>query len=133
MELNEKIKVLRQEIKYSQSQLAEYLGVSSRAVQQYEQGKTKPSMENCMKLSSLFKVSIDYLVTDKDKFVMDAVKKHSYRGKKQAEEIISDMSAMFAGGELSEEDKDAVFNVMKEIYFDSKDKNKKFTPKEFKK
>ena len=38
---------------------------------------------------------------------------------------------MFAGGELTDEDKLAFMHEIQSLYFDSKDRAKKFTPKKF--
>ena len=123
MTLGEKIKSLRNENKMTQLKFADYLGVSSRAIIQFEKNDTTPNLNNLRKISELFGVSMDYLVTDKDTFILKASEKYGYSGKKEAEELIYNASTMFAGGSLSEGDKEAVFKVMQEIYFESKEKD----------
>ncbi|MCD8501615.1 MAG: hypothetical protein LRY71_08030 [Bacillaceae bacterium] len=49
--------------------------------------------------------------------------------KKKAESFINETALLFAGGELSEEDQDKVFKAITEIYWLSKEKNKKYIPK----
>ena len=45
-----------------------------------------------------------------------------------------DMSGLFAGGTLSEQDKDAVMKALQDIYWESKARNvEKYTPKKYKK
>ena len=39
---------------------------------------------------------------------------------KQAQELIDGMSGLFAGGSLSEQDKDAVMKALQDIYWESK-------------
>ena len=51
------------------------------------------------------------------------------RGRQQAEQLVAELSGMFAGGELSDADKDAVMIALQKAYFDCKEDNKKFTPK----
>lgn len=42
------------------------------------------------------------------------------------------MSALYAGGDLSDEDKDAVMKALQEIYWQSKARNvEKYTPKKY--
>lgn len=53
------------------------------------------------------------------------------RGKRQAEELVNELSGMFAGGELSESDMDAVMIALQKAYFDCKKDNKKYTPKKY--
>ena len=40
---------------------------------------------------------------------------------------------LFAGGELSEEDRDGVMQAMMDIYWKTKQENKKYTPKKYRK
>lgn len=42
-------------------------------------------------------------------------------------------SAFFFGGELPEEDRDNVMQAIQEAYWRSKEKNKKYTPKKYRK
>lgn len=44
------------------------------------------------------------------------------------------MSGLFAGGTLSDQDKDAVMKALQDIYWESKARNvEKYTPKKYKK
>lgn len=48
--------------------------------------------------------------------------------------LIEGMSGLFAGGTLSEQDKDAVMKALQDIYWESKARNvEKYTPKKYKK
>ena len=44
----------------------------------------------------------------------------------QAEELVAELSGLFAGGELSERDKDAVMIALQKAYFDCKEDNRKY-------
>ena len=49
------------------------------------------------------------------------------------EELVAGVSALFAGGELSENDKDAVMRALQDAYWMAKERNKeKYTPKKYK-
>ncbi|MBU3188269.1 hypothetical protein K9O30_02635 [Clostridium bowmanii] len=55
-------------------------------------------------------------------------------GHKQAQGVLKNVEMLFAGGELMDDDKDEVFRIISELYFDSKKKNKeKYGRKEIKK
>ena len=59
---------------------------------------------------------------------------HGYKGAKDAEELVAGVSALFAGGELSENDKDAVMSALQDAYWMAKERNKeKYTPKKYRK
>lgn len=148
MKFGEKLKKLRKEKGWSQIELAKKMDVTNRTISSYERGEAYPKKLNAItKISALFGVSIDNLlsnVDDKDniyipsnkkqeEFYSTAADQYGPRGRKQAEKLIADLGGMFAGGELNEEDKDAVFQAFTEIYFDSKREAKKFTPKKYRK
>jgi transcriptional regulator with XRE-family HTH domain len=52
--MRKRLKQLRKQHGYTQSQLAELLGVKLRAYQFYEEGKRNPSYKNLTKLEDLF-------------------------------------------------------------------------------
>lgn len=64
MKLKEKLTMLREEKKLSQSQLAETLHVSRQAVSRWETGEAVPSVDNLRYLSKLYDVALDYLLDD---------------------------------------------------------------------
>ena len=63
--LNERIKTLRKEKGLTQSQLADKLGVTDKAVSKWEVGEANPDIELLAKLAEIFDVTIDYLLTGK--------------------------------------------------------------------
>ena len=72
--LSKKLKLLRQQHKMSQSEVARRIGVSSSAVSAYEADETSPTLENLVKLANLFHVSTDYLLGveyPRDKAILD--------------------------------------------------------------
>lgn len=46
---------------------------------------------------------------------------------------MAQIGGMYAGGELSEDDLDAVMKAMQKLYWDAKEDNKKYTPKKYRK
>lgn len=67
--LGKKIKNLRNEKRYTQSELAERLGVTKSTVAAYENDTRMPSYDVLIKISRLFHVSIDSLLTGESKGV----------------------------------------------------------------
>jgi len=127
MSFGEKLKNLRVDANLSQSELASKIGVTRRTVIYYESGQRYPKTRDIiMKISSLFKVSADYLVSDREDFVMQAGEKYGEKGKREAIELVDEIGALFAGGSLNDSDKDKVFRAISEIYWESKDINKKY-------
>ena len=48
--------------KLTQRQVADFLGIAQPSYIRYENGSSEPSLENLVKLSELFDVSVDYLL-----------------------------------------------------------------------
>lgn len=78
MILSQKLVELRKENNLSQFELAEKLSVSRQAVSRWEVGLAAPSTENLRTLSTLYGVSLDYLLSDdkEKKMPMDEADKH---------------------------------------------------------
>lgn len=62
-----KIKGLRTKLNLTQQELADKIGVSNKAVSKWESGEGLPDIENLKRLSSIFNVSIDELVSNQAK------------------------------------------------------------------
>lgn len=61
----EKIRDLRTRMNLTQQQLADMVGVSNKAISKWERGDGLPDIENLKRVSSIFNVSIDELVSSK--------------------------------------------------------------------
>ena len=57
------IKTLRRKNDYTLEQLAEIIDVSRQTIAKWEMGETLPDIINCVKLATLFKVTLDEFVT----------------------------------------------------------------------
>ena len=63
MEFNEKLQELRKKNNFSQEQLAEKLFVSRAAISKWESGRGYPNIDSLKRMSKLFSVSIDELLS----------------------------------------------------------------------
>ncbi|MCD7752232.1 MAG: helix-turn-helix domain-containing protein [Lachnospiraceae bacterium] len=132
MKFGEKLRQLRAEKQASQAEVAEAAGVTKRSYVSYElEGKYPRKRETYKALARYFNVDVNYLLAEDEGFVMEADKQYGPKGKRQAEELVAELSGMFAGGELSEADKDAVMIALQKAYFDCKQDNKKYTPQKY--
>ena len=132
MTFGEKVKQLRKEKRLRQDEVAKAVGVSTRTIAAYEAGGRYPRKpEIYEKLAEILGCPRDYLLTEKEEFVEEAGKKYGSRGRKQATEAINSLSGLFAGGELSEQDRDEVFRAITQMYWKAKEENKKYTPKKY--
>lgn len=136
-----RIAILRREAGMNQLDLAETLGLSQQAISKYENDKAEPDSATLKKLSSLFNVSVDYIIGNSDK------RDHSDLTKKDEKDISRTLDVLmeqiennentplnYNGDDVDPEDiellKDALDIALKRI----KKKNKeKYTPKKYKK
>ena len=130
MTLGEKIKTARKAKGLTQVQLAEKINVSIRTVKAYENNEQQPRQGNLYMLARVLRVSIKYLTDEtcvdptedleKDGYIIQARELHGTRGAHDVQELLDDNAALFAGGELSDCEKDMFFQTIMEMYLDSK-------------
>lgn len=126
MLFGEKIKKLRLDNGYTQEQVAEMVDVTKRTMINYEQCRCYPKQtEIISKFAEIYGVSVDYLMTDEDRYIEDAQNRGGLRAAQDVQQLLSNARAMFAGGELSEEDKDKVMRKLNELYWDAKESNRR--------
>ncbi len=119
MRCGEKIRQLREGAHMSQTELGQMLGVSLRTVQRYEQCERIPTADVLVHIGRIFDVTSESMLSDEDLFI-NAATKLGARSAIQARELVNAVGGLFAGGELSQEDKDAVMQAIMEAYWDAK-------------
>ncbi len=134
MTFAEKFKTERAKKGLTQQQTADGLSLNRRMITRYECGEALPrTREAYKKIADFFGVDVNYLLTEDEDFAVLATEKYGVRGKKQAQDLVDGISGLFAGGTLSEQDKDAVMKALQDIYWDSKTRNiEKYTPNKYK-
>lgn len=132
MTVGEKIKLLRKRERMTQARLAEILNVTARSVIYFERNQRNPSEDILKKVSELFEVPMVILsddrrfidLTKEERFIQRAKSEDNKRGKTEAERFLDKCRVFFAGGSVSDEDMDLVFESLTEIFFDAKRKAK---------
>lgn len=132
MTFGEKIKTLRKSKGMSQSDLANAIGVTHRTIRGWEtEGRYPKQHDLYQKIANVFQCDVSYLMSENEAFITEASEQFGNRGAKQAQQILEQAAAMFAGGELTDEDKTAFMDEIQSLYLDSKKRAKKFTPKKY--
>lgn len=130
MAFKERLKEKRKALGMSQTELAERVGVTSRTIQNYELGSRKPqNMEVVQKLADALNTTTDYLLGNADRQILAAYVKGGAKAARDVEELVSEISGLFAGGELAEDEKDAVMAALTRAYWDAKEDNRKYASK----
>ena len=78
--ISENLRVLRQKSGYTLEQLAEIIDVSRQTIAKWELGETLPDIVNCVKLATLFKVTLDQFVVMPMKEAVDAIDRDEKAG-----------------------------------------------------
>ena len=135
MTFGEKFKAERKKRNLTQQQTAEGLGLTRKMITLYESGQSYPRSEKAYKkIADFFEVDLNYLMGRDEAFVVRATEQYGSRGKKQAQDLIDDMSGLFAGGTLTSQDEDALMKALQDIYWEAKARNiETYTPKKYKK
>ena len=122
MTFSEKLQRARKNKSMTQAELAEKIGVTARSVQNYELGARYPKRDILDRICKTLGVHIETLVGSGD-FLGIVEAEDGAEGVKSAKELLSCAGALFAGGELSEEDKDKVMLALQNIYWKEKAKS----------
>lgn len=125
----ERLKKIRQAKGLTQAQLSELSGISSRMIQKYEYGVSRPRYDAAEKLAQALEIPISELLGEGETLVAQAADRYGSRGAKQAKELMDEVTGLFSGGEMAEEDMDVMMQAISEAYWIAKEKNRKFAPK----
>lgn len=131
MTFGEKVKAGRTKLGLTQEELANKIGVTVRVICSYEKDKSRPrGMERYKALAEALGENVNYLLSEDDAFIAEVEDKYGRRGAKQAQELLAEVTGLFAGGELADEDMREMVDAIQEAYLIAKKNNKKIHPEE---
>lgn len=114
MEFKDRLRVKRRAKKISQEKLGNLVGVTGRTIQNYELGKRYPSnLSIVKKIAAELDVTPEYLLGTSDD-ISQAEKSASQR----ADEIVAEITGLFASGELSSAEKEKMIRAIDYAYYD---------------
>ncbi len=127
MSFSERLKEKRAVAGLTQAELAEKAGVTQRAIQHYELGTRKPgNMVIVQRIADVLGTTTEYLLSSGETLVVEAHERGGARAAKDINELVSEVTGMFAGGKLSDDALDGAMRALNEAYWIAKDKNKKY-------
>lgn len=131
----DKVKERRGLLGLTQKQLAEKAGIGFRTIVTYESGERFPHAAQLYKLAKALGVSTEYLKRDEiedptyglDRMdYVEQMRQTAGTGEAMSlETMLAQNQAMFAGGTVSEEAKDAYFQAVMKAYLECKEAAKK--------
>ncbi len=132
MSFKDRLKEKRLEANLTQVQLAEKVSVSTRTIQNYEMGSRKPTKyEIVERIAKVLDTTPEYLLGQSGMLVVAAHEKGGSKAARDIDELVSEVTGMFAGGSLSEDALDGAMKALNDAYWIAKAKNKKYTPKKY--
>ncbi|MDL2238535.1 helix-turn-helix transcriptional regulator [Christensenellaceae bacterium OttesenSCG-928-K19] len=122
MTFGKKVKILRTEKGWSQKEVAEQLGITMRAYQNYELNNVLPRKKDILtKLCEMYGVTKGQLLDDNDLFYIDVRERYGAKGEAQAKKILGEAQAYLAGGDIKDEDREAFMESFMRMYLRSKE------------
>lgn len=137
---SDKVREARCALGLSQGELGKLAGVSLRSILAYEKGQKHPREKTIYQLAKSLHVSIKYLTDEncenptedieKDPFITEAEEQYGMSGARDVQKMLEENQALFAGGELSQAEKDIYFDALMTAYVTCREKAKeKFSKK----
>ena len=128
MKFRDKLRVQRKSKGISQQTLADAIGVTRGSIANYERGISYPkNREIYNKFAEFFDMDVNYFhIEDEDEvFLAVVMERFGKTGMNRAQMLLRETAALFAGGELSEEDTIAFQREMQMIFLDSMERSRK--------
>lgn len=127
MAFAENLKEKRAQSGLTQAELAMKAGVTARTIQNYELGTRKPgNMVIVQRIADTLGTTTEQLLSSGETLVVAAHERGGARAAKDINELVSEVTGMFAGGKLSDDALDGAMRALNEAYWIAKDKNKKY-------
>lgn len=134
MGFKDRLREKRVEANLTQAALAEKVSVTARTIQNYELGSRKPTKyEVVKKIAEALNTTPEYLLGNSGMLVLAAQEQGGAKAAREIDELVSEVSGMFAGGSLSEDALDGAMQALTRAYWIAKEENKKYTPKKYRK
>jgi len=129
MRLSEKLEILIRRKGVTKTHIAEMSGITYRALANYISGGRRPRASILANMAEILGTTPEFLLNDQQSLILTSEERFVFSATSPetavnaAESLIDDTRRLFGDGSgLTSTDKQALFSVMSEIYFDSKNK-----------
>ena len=112
------LRYCRKKMGLSQEEVANKIGTIKGTISKYERGDRKINGIYLVKLSKLFNVSPEYLLGEIEEYTPTP-------SIKTKEDLKKEMMAFYSADDISDEDKEEIFNQLQEFYYREKLKKEK--------
>jgi len=134
MSFKENLRKARTEAGMTQVELAKSANVTARTIANYETGDRSPkNIEVVQKIAEALHTTTEELLGSSGSYIVEAQAKGGASAARDIQRLVSEVTGLFAGGELSEESIDGAMKALNDAYWIAKEKNRKYTPKKYRK
>ena len=134
MSFKERLKEQRLSAGLTQVELAERAKITSRTIQNYELGTRAPkNIEIVQRIAAALNCPVEQLLESSEAYVVEAQQKGGAKAARDIEELVREVTGLFAGGQLDEEALEGAMRALNDAYWLAKDRNKKYAPKRYRK
>ena len=125
MVLGEKLEILIGRKNISKTDFAEKVGITYRGLANYLNGSRKPKKDVLSKIASELGVSVDFLTDDSKSLILDSKERFIFNSTsdsnsiREAAEYLEQGKQIFECSDISQEDKQALFACLTEMYFNA--------------
>lgn len=126
MKMNEKIEIMLSRKRIRKTDFAHSVGVTYRAFANYMNGTRKPRTDTLNKIAEQLQLTPEFLKDDEQELELTIEERFikkvcaSDADKAQAAQFLAQSRGLFAGNALNEDDKEALFRCLWDIYEDSR-------------
>ena len=125
-ELGRRLKEYRKKTGMTQEEFARFVSVPYRTYQNYECGFRYPrNMAVVNRIARALNTTTECLLGEAGEYIVEAGEKGNISDQRRLAQMVTQMTAMFAGGELDEESRDAAMRALNDAYWKHKAHNKK--------
>ena len=128
MLLAEKMEILICRKNISKTELAEKIGITYRGLANYLNGSRKPKRDVLDKIAKELDTTTEFLLDDSKGLVLDSRERFVFHSKsnansiREAAEYLEKGKELFECPDINQEDKQALFSCLTEMYFNSTNK-----------
>ena len=127
MAFKDNLRARREELGITRTELAKATGITSRTLCNYESGVRRPSnMEIVQRIADALGTTTEYLLGSAGTLIVQAHERGGAKAARDIDALVSEVTGMFAGGELSDDAMDGAMRALSEAYWIAKEKNKKY-------
>ena len=131
MNFKDRLREARINAGMTQVELARKVGLTSRTIQNYELGSRRPNYKIFLNLANSLDVTADYLMGNAGEYILLAEERGGYKAGRDIETLVSEITGLFAGGQLSDDAIDGAMAALSRAYWIAKEQNKKYAPKKY--